>query len=124
MCVCVCISIWTTHYFNVTRINKTSECILQTLCDDPVIGLKMSQESSTVTLEEDFADFQPYLPVLVIGMSCPLCPVLGNVLCVPAASCGSLLNFCHPLTYCILTSVNSERATGRVWRKSLLFSVE
>lgn len=50
--------------------------------------------------------------------------VLGNVLCVPAASCGSLLNFCHPLTYCILTSVDGKRATGRIWLKSHLSFVE
>lgn len=84
-----CISIWTTHYFSVTGINKTSSWSCKPCVMSPVIGLKMSEESSTVTLQEDFADFQPYLPLLVIRMSCLLCPQHLAMFCVflqPAVS--------------------------------------
>lgn len=82
---------------------------------NPVIGLKMSQESSTVTLEEGlfstlFASVSHEDALSAVSIA------FGNALCVPAASCVSLLNFCLPLTYCIVTS----EATGRVWLRSLI----
>lgn len=82
LCVFVCVSVYGPHIISTVLESTRSECILRTLCDGPVIGLKMSQEISTVTLEEDFADFQPYLPVLVIGMSYLLCPQYLAMFCV------------------------------------------
>lgn len=80
----------------------------------PAIGLKMSQESSAARLEEDLFSTLFALVSHEDALSA-VSTALGNVLCVPAASCVSLLNFCLPLTYCFLTS----GATGRVWLRSL-----
>ncbi|MEQ2171528.1 hypothetical protein GOODEAATRI_011689 [Goodea atripinnis] len=56
---------------------RTSACILQTLCDDSTDWPKNVTREQQGCLRGDFAYSQPYLSVLVIGLSCLLCPQPG-----------------------------------------------
>lgn len=126
--LCVCISIRTTNSQSYWKQQGIRVHPANPLWWTPVIGLKMSQERNTVAPGGSLCWFSPlFACVSHRDVLSAVCTALANVLCVPAANCGSLVNFCHPLTYCIVTSeLQGECGWGHfsffcwTWKRRLL----